>query len=55
MVAQAKEIVNIDARYTTWQSSGAVHAILKYDLKKRKICARWISYLLTYEQKRGRV
>lgn len=62
MVAQVKEIVNTDARYTTRQiasivgiSLGAAHTILKRDLKMRKICARWIPHLPTDEQKKARL
>ena len=62
MVAKVKRIVTSDARYTTRQiasmvgiSLGAAHAILKHNLKMRKICARWIPHLLTNEQKRARV
>ena len=58
MVAKVKQIVTSDARYTTRQiasmvgiSFGAAHAILKHNLKMRKICARWIPHLSTNEQK----
>jgi histone-lysine N-methyltransferase SETMAR len=57
-----KEIVNTDAGYTIREIAsivgillGATHAILKRDMKMKKICARWIPYLLTDEQKKDRV
>lgn len=62
MVAKVKKMVANDARFSVKHiarcvgiSTGAVHTILKRDLKMKRICARWIPHLLTKEQKLARV
>ena len=62
IVSKIKEIIEGDARFTVRDiarkvgiSLSTVHLILKKYLKVRKISARWVSHLLTDEQKRQRV
>ena len=62
IVSKIKEIIEGDARFTARDiarkvgiSLSTVHLILKKHLKVRKISARWVSHLLTDEQKRQRV
>ena len=62
IVSKIKEIIEGDARFTVHDiarkvgiSLSMVHLILKKHLKVRKISARWVSHLLTDEQKRQRV
>ena len=57
-IAAVKIVVEQDARFTvkdiascTGISEGSVQTILKKRLDLRKICARWVSHLLTEEQK----
>ena len=59
IVSKIKEIIEGDARFTVRDiarkeglSLSTVHLILKKHLKVRKISARWVSHLLTDEQKR---
>ena len=60
-IAAVKIVVEQDARLSvrdiascTGVSEGSVQTILKKRLDLRKICARWISHLLTEEQKTQR-
>ena len=62
IVSKIKEIIERDARFTVRDiarkvgiSLSTVHLILKKHLKVRKISARWVSHLLTDEQRRQRV
>ena len=55
-------LVATDARFTTRHIAkcvgiavGAAHTTLRRDLKMRRISARWISHLVTKEQKLARV
>ena len=61
-VSKIKVIIEGDARFTVRDiarkvgiSLSMVHLILKKHLKVRKISARWVSHLLTDEQKRQQV
>ena len=61
-VENIKEILMKDGRYTMRQiaclvgiSLARAHHIVKYVLKMKKICARWIPHILTNEQKQTRV
>ena len=62
IVSKIKEIIEGDARFTVRDiarkvgiSLSTVHLILKKHLKVRKIFARLVPHLLTYEQTRQRV
>ena len=57
-IAAVKIVVEQDARLSvkdiascTGISEGSVQSILKKRLDLRKVCARWVSHLLTEEQK----
>ena len=60
--AGVKIVVEQDARFSvkdlascTCISEGSVQTILKKRLDLRKVCARWVSHLLTEEQKTQRL
>ena len=61
-VATVKTLIEEDARYTVQEveevsgiHSSSVLKILREQLGLRKICTRWVPYLLTDEQKQSRV
>ena len=61
-LATVQSIVQQDSRYTMEEisdlsglSSSYVFNILKEKIKLQKICARWLSHLLTPEQKKERM
>ena len=61
-IAAVKIVVEQDAQLSvkdiascTYISEGSVQTILKKRLDLRKVCARWVSHLLTEEQKSQRL